>query len=128
MSEMEQRLREAHPDSQQYANGSMILLEAADYIANLKQQLSRQASAAKMGMDASKKSGAVMYEQGKKMLAESNPEVIESERAANAMLTEENDQARQIITELVEYAECNDPGNPHIVRAKGFLSGESDNV
>ncbi|MBB20239.1 MAG: hypothetical protein CMP20_12370 [Rickettsiales bacterium] len=32
-------------------------------------------------------------------------------------------QARQIITDLVEYAECNDPGNPHIGRAKGFLSG-----
>jgi hypothetical protein len=33
------------------------------------------------------------------------------------------DQARQIITDLVQYAECNDPGNPHIGRAKGFLSG-----
>lgn len=33
------------------------------------------------------------------------------------------DQARQIITDLVEYAECNDPGNPHLARAKGFLSG-----
>ena len=32
-------------------------------------------------------------------------------------------EARQIITDLVEYAECNDPGNPHIGRAKGFLSG-----
>ncbi|WP_375191854.1 hypothetical protein [Marinobacter sp.] len=34
------------------------------------------------------------------------------------------DQARQIITELVEYAECNDPGNPHLARAKGFIGGE----
>lgn len=32
-------------------------------------------------------------------------------------------EARQIITDLVEYAEQNDPGNPHIGRAKGFLSG-----
>lgn len=33
------------------------------------------------------------------------------------------DQARQIIANLVEYSECNDPGNPHLGRAKGFLSG-----
>lgn len=32
-------------------------------------------------------------------------------------------QARQIITDLIEYAECNDPGNPHIAKAKGFLIG-----
>lgn len=36
------------------------------------------------------------------------------------------EEARQIITDLVEYAECNDPGNPHLARAKGFLSGESE--
>ena len=35
-------------------------------------------------------------------------------------------EARQIITDLVEYAEQNDPGNPHIGRAKGFLSGEGE--
>lgn len=35
----------------------------------------------------------------------------------------ELNQARQIIADLVEYAECNDPGNPHIGKAKGFLSG-----
>lgn len=35
MSDIEQRLREAHPISQQYANGSKILLEAADEIARL---------------------------------------------------------------------------------------------
>lgn len=33
------------------------------------------------------------------------------------------ERARQIITDLVEYAEQNDPGCPHIGRAKGFLSG-----
>lgn len=32
-------------------------------------------------------------------------------------------EARQIIADLVEYAEQNDPGCPHIARAKGFLSG-----
>lgn len=33
------------------------------------------------------------------------------------------EQARQIIADLLDYAECNDPGNPHIEKAKGFLSG-----
>ncbi|WP_138438528.1 hypothetical protein [Marinobacter alexandrii] len=32
-------------------------------------------------------------------------------------------EARQIIADLVEYAERNDPGNPHIGKAKGLLSG-----
>lgn len=44
MSDIEQRLREAHPNSQQHAGGSMILLEAADEIASLKQGLARQAN------------------------------------------------------------------------------------
>lgn len=123
MSDIEQRLREAHPNSQQYAGGSMILLEAADEIASLRQQIQRQAKAAKMGMDAAKKSGAAMYEHGRKMLKESNPDALESERAANAQLTDELDQSRKIIAHLVEYAEQNDPGNPHIAQAKGFLSG-----
>lgn len=38
-------------------------------------------------------------------------------------LKAEIDQARQIITDLVEYAEQNDPGCPHLAKAKGFLSG-----
>lgn len=32
-------------------------------------------------------------------------------------------KARIILRDLVEYAECNDPGNPHLKKAKGFLSG-----
>lgn len=39
MPDIEQRLREVHPNSQQYAGGSMILLEAADRIAELEQCL-----------------------------------------------------------------------------------------
>lgn len=30
-------------------------------------------------------------------------------------------EARKIIAGLLEYAECNDPGCPHIGAAKGFL-------
>ena len=32
-------------------------------------------------------------------------------------------KARQILRDLTEYAECNDPNNPHLSRVKGFLSG-----
>ncbi|MDX1816072.1 MAG: hypothetical protein R3180_00025 [Marinobacter sp.] len=39
MDDIEQRLRDAHSGSQQYAAGSMILLEAADEIASLRHQL-----------------------------------------------------------------------------------------
>lgn len=41
MSDIEQRLREAHPHSQQYASGSMILWEAADEIARLQSEVER---------------------------------------------------------------------------------------
>lgn len=109
------------PAPDEYCNAD----EAVEYVRKDRYDaiIERQASAAKMGMDAAKKSGAAMYEHGKKMLAESSPEVIESERAMNAQLTGEVEQARQIIADLIEYAECNDPGCPHIGRAKGFLSG-----
>ncbi len=41
MSDVEQRLREAHPTSTQYALGSNILLEAADRIAELEAENAR---------------------------------------------------------------------------------------
>lgn len=64
--------------------------EAVKYIRADKHQeiIDRQAKAAKMGMNAAKKSAEIMERNAKKMLAESSPEVIESERAANAMLTD----------------------------------------
>lgn len=40
MSELSERLREAHPNSQQYALGSNIFLEAAQEIESLQAQLS----------------------------------------------------------------------------------------
>ena len=51
--------------------------------------LKRQGNAAKMGMDAAKKSAIWLEENAKRLLAESNPAAIESERSANAELTEE---------------------------------------
>lgn len=47
----------------------------------------------------------------------------EQKRNLADLILEQRDkitEARQIIADLVEYAEQNDPGNPHIGRAKGF--------
>ena len=51
--------------------------------------LKRQGNAAKMGMDAAKKDAIWREENAKRLLSESNPSAIESERAMNAELTEE---------------------------------------
>ena len=59
--------------------------------------LDRQARAAKMGMDAAKRAGETMYRHGEKMLAESSPEMIESERAANAILTGRIEELETIV-------------------------------
>ncbi len=32
-------------------------------------------------------------------------------------------KARKMLRYMVDYAECNDPGNPNLVTAKGFLNG-----
>jgi len=50
--------------------------------------LKRQGTAAKMGMDAAKKDACWREENAKRLLSESNPAALESERAANAELTE----------------------------------------
>ena len=51
--------------------------------------ITRQANAAKRGMDAAKESGAHMEAEARRLYAECNPEALESERAANAQLTED---------------------------------------
>ena len=50
----------------------------------------------------------------------------DSARDAEVVAWAELDQARQIITDLVEYAECNDPKSPHLARAQRFLIGDHD--
>ena len=51
--------------------------------------LKRQGTAAKMGMDAAKKDTSWREENARRLLAESNPAALESERAMNANLTGE---------------------------------------
>lgn len=50
--------------------------------------IKRQANAAKTGMDAAKRHGSHMESEAKRLHAECNPEALESEREANAKLTE----------------------------------------
>ena len=59
-----------------------------EQITELKNALTRQAGAAKTGMDAAKKHGSHMESEAKRLHAECNPEALESEREANAKLTE----------------------------------------
>jgi hypothetical protein len=66
----------------------------------LKKAIKRQASAAIAGMNAAK---AVSYENlelARKLMAESSPENLTSERAANELLTEENEKLRAEIDRI----------------------------
>lgn len=76
--------------------------DAVKYIRADKHQeiIDRQARAAKMGMDAAKKSAQIMERNAKQMRAESSPEVVESERAANAVLTDRVEQLTGLLSEL----------------------------
>lgn len=91
--------------------------EAVKYIRADKHQeiIDRQAKAAKMGMNAAKKSAEIMERNAKKMLAESSPEVIESERAANAMLTDRVEELEimvKVFRGCIETGLFPKPGSP----------------
>ena len=69
--------------------------------------IERQAAAAKMGMDAAKAAGAEFYRKGQQALTEAGRLAahtsfaeLESQRAANAILTEENERLEARIREL----------------------------
>lgn len=65
--------------------------------------LERQARAAKMGMDAAKANGAAMEENARRMLAESSPDALASEREANAILTAENERLREELRQIYSH-------------------------
>ena len=62
--------------------------------------LKRQGNAAKMGMDAAKKDAGWREENARRLLAESNPAALESERAMNANLTAEVERLQARVAEL----------------------------
>jgi hypothetical protein len=56
----------------------------------LNETIRRQAAAARAGMDATTRASSIRLDLAEKARAESSPDVLASERAANAILTEEN--------------------------------------
>lgn len=68
----------------------MVASEAVEYVRKDVHDaiIKRQASSARMGMSAAKEHGSHMEAAAKRLHAECNPEALESERAANALLTE----------------------------------------
>ena len=91
--------------------------DAVAYIRADKHQeiIDRQAKAAKIGMDAAKRGAAIMERNAKKMRAESSPEALESERAANAMLTdrvEELETMVKVFRGCIETGMMPKPGSP----------------
>jgi len=68
-------------------------------IERLRNCIDRQARSAKTGMDAAKKGALIMEQNARKMLAESSPEALESERAANAVLTDRVSELEQALRE-----------------------------
>jgi len=68
--------------------------------------LKRQGNAAKMGMDAAKKDASWREENARRLLAESNPAALESERAMNANLTGEVERLQARVAELYDLIKC----------------------
>lgn len=83
--DLRQRIKELERYNVGLANESCAQQEQ---ITELKNALARQAKAAISGMDAAKAAASSNLEHAKRLHAESSPEALESERAANAVLTE----------------------------------------
>ncbi|ATI15670.1 hypothetical protein [Bordetella phage vB_BbrM_PHB04] len=61
---------------------------------DLRAAIRKQAAAATMGMDEAKRGASIMLKRAEELHGQSNPDALASERAANAMLTEENERLR----------------------------------
>jgi hypothetical protein len=77
-----------------------ICMEAAARIAELEAAIRKQANAARSLADATIRDASIRQGLAEKAYAESSPEVLASERQANAMLTEENDRLTARLTAL----------------------------
>lgn len=75
------------PNAERYLNAALAEMEA------LRAEPQKVRSAAISGMDAATQHGRGLVQQAAKLRAESNPDALESERAANAMLTEQLQKA-----------------------------------
>lgn len=71
-------------------------------IAELELALQKQAKAALLGMDAAKANADAMLKAATEIQSQLKPELLDSERQANAALTEENENLQQQIEQLRE--------------------------
>lgn len=76
------------------------LMDCSDGILYLLDSLKMQAAAATMGMDAAKRTSTIQLQLADEARAETSPDVLASERAANAILTDENESLRAVLQEL----------------------------
>jgi hypothetical protein len=76
-----------------YAEYEKVLAECE----RLRETIKRQANAARAGMDAATRASSIRLELATQARAESSPEVLASERAMNATLTEENEALREAL-------------------------------
>jgi hypothetical protein len=90
--------------AQQIANGQWIaaanpaaILELCAEVRRLRESIRLQANAARAGMDAAKRTSTIQFQLAEQARAASSPDVLESERAMNAMLTEENERMRTLL-------------------------------
>ena len=81
------------------------LSDAQKRIAELEYLLARQAKAAQQGMNAAKASAYAMEQNASRLYAECSPAALESEREANARLTELVTQLEQERDALAVYVE-----------------------
>lgn len=80
--------------------------ELQERVARLNNALTRQANAATLGMDAAQAVASSNLEQAKRLHAESSPEALESEREANARLTELSAKLEQERDALAAHVEA----------------------
>lgn len=78
--------------------------ELQERVARLNNALTRQANAATLGMNAAKAVASSELEQAKRLHAESSPAALESEREANAVLTERGAELEAHVERLREAA------------------------
>lgn len=114
--DLRQRIKELERYNVGLANESCAQQEQ---ITELKNALARQAKAAISGMDAAKAAASSNLEHAKRLHAESSPEALESERAANAVLTE-------LVAKLEQERDAYRAAEEHQIALRQKMEGERD--
>jgi hypothetical protein len=98
------RLREV-AETGEYPFSGATVLALMDEVEEMRAAMKKQAAAAIAGMDAAKRTSSIQLQLAEEARAETNPDVLVSERAANAMLTDELEALREKYVAAVQDAE-----------------------